>query len=263
MRNYYLIDIQLHILSQIIAKTNRTFVPKKEDDSHTNLYFDAIENRIYGRWIETKSDKILLSFSLKEHCFQWLNKKLQLLQSVSILNKTFDEIEKEIKQTLPQLNLSTEGFSNPLHYEIPPYKSFKKPFLKFDEIGLSNWILFRQLANQACNLLSGYLQTKAETRIWPHHFDTGVYLEPHQNLGIGFGLAMKDDRVGDAYFYLSGYKLDETTFNFETVSKSTYGNWHITKNWKGAVLPLQEIQKEPSQKLNRFLKDTTNWYLNN
>lgn len=263
MINYHAIDIQLHVLSQIIAKTNRTFVPKKDDDSHTNLYFDAIENRIYSHWIESKSERKLLAFSLNEHCFQWLDSKLSLLQSVSVLNKTYSEIEKKIEQTLPQLNLSPEGFSNPLHFEIPQYDSFNKPFKEFDKKGISDWVYFRNLANEACNLLGGYFQLFETPHIWPHHFDSGIYIEPHKNLGIGFGLAMKDQMIGDAYFYLSGFKLDDTAFHFENVSKLKSGKWHISKNWKGAVLPLHDLQENASQKLNHFIKNTSSWYLNN
>ncbi|MFT5886141.1 MAG: hypothetical protein ACI9IP_002605 [Arcticibacterium sp.] len=42
MTGYTQTDQQLHWLSQIIAKANRTYVPAEEDDSHTNLYFNAL-----------------------------------------------------------------------------------------------------------------------------------------------------------------------------------------------------------------------------
>ncbi|MFT6215316.1 MAG: hypothetical protein ACJAS3_001715 [Roseivirga sp.] len=49
MNSYTQTDQQLHWLCQILAKTNRTYAPKKEDDSHTHLYFDSLDHRIYGR----------------------------------------------------------------------------------------------------------------------------------------------------------------------------------------------------------------------
>lgn len=41
MENYIKTDQHLHCLCQVITKANRSFVPKKTHDSHTNLYFDT------------------------------------------------------------------------------------------------------------------------------------------------------------------------------------------------------------------------------
>ena len=48
MQEYINTDRQLHWLSQVITKVNRSFVPAEKDDSHTNLYFDVIQKGIYG-----------------------------------------------------------------------------------------------------------------------------------------------------------------------------------------------------------------------
>lgn len=55
MRGYNHIDQHIYQLSQIIAKANRTFVQKKADDSHINLFYDSLSHRIYGRWIKSKN----------------------------------------------------------------------------------------------------------------------------------------------------------------------------------------------------------------
>jgi len=46
MQEYIKVDQYLHQLVQVIAKANRTFVQEKEDDSHTNLYFDSLGEKI-------------------------------------------------------------------------------------------------------------------------------------------------------------------------------------------------------------------------
>jgi len=46
MQEYNNIGQIIHQLSQVLAKFNRTFVPKKEDEGHTNLYFGPISHRI-------------------------------------------------------------------------------------------------------------------------------------------------------------------------------------------------------------------------
>ncbi len=72
MQAYIKTDRQLHWLSQVIAKINRTYVPKKNDDSHTNLYFDNLGKRITGRWID---------------------RSLITLHDVSVFNSDMEELE--------------------------------------------------------------------------------------------------------------------------------------------------------------------------
>lgn len=86
MSAYHQIDQQLHLLCQIIAKANRTFVPKKEDDSHTNLYFDHLGQRIFGRWIEGEDRKVIMCLNLDKQTFEWRDDALQLLQDLSLIH---------------------------------------------------------------------------------------------------------------------------------------------------------------------------------
>jgi hypothetical protein len=44
MLAYTSIDQYFYQICQLIAKVNRSFDPKKEDDSHTKLYVDPIRN---------------------------------------------------------------------------------------------------------------------------------------------------------------------------------------------------------------------------
>ena len=46
-------------------------------------------------------------------------------------------------------------------------------------------------ANRSSNQLLGYAQADSEVRIWPEHFDTGVYFEYNGTIGIGFGLVLQ------------------------------------------------------------------------
>jgi len=55
MINYPQADQLLHELSQLLAKFNRSYLPKKEDDSHTNLGVDFLSKRIYSRWAQMEN----------------------------------------------------------------------------------------------------------------------------------------------------------------------------------------------------------------
>ena len=71
--NYTNTDQKLHLLCQIIAKANRTFVPTKKDGSNTNLAYNMLKNRIEGRWIKASSGKIILSLNLSNFQFEWID----------------------------------------------------------------------------------------------------------------------------------------------------------------------------------------------
>lgn len=257
MQEYTKTDQQLHFLSQVITKVNRTYVPKKEDDSHTNLFFDALSNRITGRWIEMKDTKVFFTLNIDTQTVEVMNETGQSIASIASISKHITEVEQEIEKVLPGLGLNPKGFSKPLHFEIPQYDLAKKPIAKIDPDGLSQWKHFRQLANQACYQLMGYAQKWDEVRIWPHHFDTGIYIEINDKTAIGFGWAMQDDMVGEPYFYYSAYGLYGHTIDYSSTAPLTDGKW-FTENWKGAVLPLSKVNH---QSIDLFLLETMNWGL--
>ncbi len=261
MQEYINIDQRVHQLSLVLAKANRTFVPAKPDDSHTNVYFDSVSHRIYGRWISIDSKEIILALNLKSFTYEWVDRSLKTIQSHEIENKTISEIEESIASGLSDLGLDSTGFSTPLHFETPKYSFADSAFEKWDEQSIQNWEFVRELANGASFELLGLLQTPSEIRIWPHHFDTGIYVQQNKNLGLGFGLAMSDSLLNEPYFYLSGYGLNGTEIDYSSTNTLAHGKWIVTKNWKGAVLPLSELNNEPNQLINLFLKDAVKWFL--
>ncbi len=253
---YKILEQQIHLLSQIIAKFNRTYVPQEADDSHTNLSFDPISNKIYGRWVVQENQKLNLALNLDAFQFELINNALVPLHSFKIQGKRIESIEQEIAAYLPEVGFSREGFTDKLHYEIPVYDFAEDKFEKWDSVFIKEWQENRAMANEACCLLLTHLQIEGETRIWPHHFDTGIYIEAHDNLGLGFGWAIEDGMVGDSYFYFTAYGLNGIEIDYSNVPKLNFGQWIINENWKGAVLSLNTIKDHPTS-VNLFLKEVT------
>ena len=69
----------------------------------------------------------------------------------------------------------------------------------------------------------------SEVRIWPHHFDTGIYLEVNSKLGIGFGWAMADKMIDQPYFYFTPYGLNGHKLLTENLEDPEHGFWHRTR----------------------------------
>jgi hypothetical protein len=263
MQEYNNIDKKIHQLTQIIAKVNRTFVPKKADDSHTNLFFDQLSHRMYGRWIKTINQNIILTLNLQTNKFEWLDDSLATLHSIDIAGSKYEQLEEYVEESLEGFGLDKKGFRNEMHYKIPIYSFLNKPFEKFDQKAIEIWEVYRGLANVACGAMLGFLQNYGEIRIWPDHFDTGIYVTPSEDIGLGFGLAMKDSMVGNPYFYFSGYSLNGKEINYTNVPNLDLGKWIINDQWKGAVLSLNEIKSSDITKINSFILNVCQWFLKN
>jgi hypothetical protein len=261
MKNYTNTDQQLHVLCQIITKANRTFVPKKDDDSHTNLAFNSAKNRIEGRWINSTRGKIIMNLNLASLRFEWVNEQEEVLESFPSLGKTIKQIEVQISEGLSVLGLSKTGFTYELHFEIPAYPFADKPIQIISAEDLTTWKNYRKLANEACSNLLSKLNIESEIRIWPHHFDTGIYIEPSNEIGLGFGLAMEDSMVGSSYFYYSAYGLNGYNFEYPTDKKLEIGKWIVNENWQGAVLPLEDLQENDTEKLTLFVTEVSICFL--
>lgn len=263
MQEYDNTDIQIHWLSQVIAKMNRTFVPEQADESHTNLYFDPIVKRLFGRWIDSPDGKIILAFNLGSLSFEWLDTRQKILHAISVLDKNMEELEKYVIAYPEKLGMKTDIFSSPLHFKIPEYGIVSLKKEDVSDPGVNSWTFFRYLANRACQDMLGYIQAESEIRIWPHHFDTGVYTMATENLGMGFGLAMKDEMIGQAYFYLSGYNRDSAV-SYKKTDPLTKGRWETGEQWNGAVLPMGELTTSSTVEAGRiiqvFIKEAINWF---
>jgi len=263
MQAYNKTDQQLHQLSQTIAKANRTYVPSKPDDSHTNLCFDDVGSRIEGHWINNGKENLLLTLNLNLLQFEWLNEEKECLHSVTTIGKTVEEIENELAGILTELDFNPKGFTDILHFEIPVYPFALEPIQSIDEADMAEWKSYRQLANELCAMVLDDLQLKSDIRIWPHHFDTGIYVEINQNLGLGFGLAMEDSMAGAPYFYMSGYSLNGS-LKYNSLPELTHGKWEVSEYWQGSILPLDNLKngifEENKNAINNYFSKSINWF---
>ena len=263
LQAYNHIDQRLHLLSQVLAKANRTYVPKIADDSHTNLYFDLIGNRIIGRWVQTEKFRLLFGLDLASLSYKIICKDLSITLTIETIGKTIHQIETEMESQLHAIGLNPNGFCNPLHFKINTYDFRNEPVGELNPDDLELWKYYRSMANYLCNDLLCHAQVATDVRIWPHHFDTGVYFELPNHPGIGFGLAMSDVLVGAPYFYMAAYPKSGMV-DYSNVPRLDYGKWITKSKWKGAVLPLTELNSDSSSEdyaIGRsFIMRTFRWF---
>ncbi|OHX66656.1 hypothetical protein [Flammeovirga pacifica] len=258
MQAYNILDQHIHQLCQVIAKFNRAFVPKKADDSHTNLQFDIVGERVVGRWVTTEKRKVIMGFHVPSQTFHLYSENWSSLFSLETIGKTQEEIENAWEATLKEWNLSFSEFIAPLHYEIPVYDFLSTPYTKFNQNDMYLWMTYRALASEICFDVLNHVQVEGEVRIWPHHFDTGIYVEATPNVGLGFGLAMKDSILEASYFYYSAYGLNGHSIDYTQLSSLSMGEWIIQEHWKGAVIGIDHTTRNT---LHQFIKEVTEQYI--
>ena len=106
-------DPILHQLSQYIAKATRAYVPKQDDDNHTNLAYDALGDRLLGRWIQAGENALLPSIRLHDQAVIWYDDQHEELLVVPTIGRGWVEIEEDIAQLLPQMGLDPAPFAAP------------------------------------------------------------------------------------------------------------------------------------------------------
>ena len=258
IENYNYIDHRLHLLCQVIAKLNRTFVAPEEDDSHTNLAFNDAMSVISGRWIRTPQANMLMLFSIAKLEYWIYSDQHRILATIPATGLNLSEIEDHFELKLKDIGVDPKQFKEPLHFEINDYPFAEKRFEPFSEEQVASWQMYRMLANQACGVFLSKFKQEGEIRIWPHHFDTGVYFEYNSNLDFSFGWAMQDGLLGQPYYYFSPYAKNDYAINWENLPDLDYGHWHISEEWKGAVLPMLIFYGVPNNQLGPILESFIN-----
>lgn len=264
MQLYIQTDQQIHWLSQVIARINRAYVPAKSDDSHTNMYFDPVAGRLAGKWIKKDEQNLMFSLNLKTKQFEWQDNYLKVLHTFGFFEKTMLQIEQDLAIYPESIGMKTEKIFHELHFTIPDYHIESLSSNDFSGDGVRDWMNYRQLANQACLYFLGFLQRDAEIRIWPHHFDTGIYLQLTAKFGFGFGLAMKDTLIDRPYLYLAAYSSGKQ-IQFNHLTDLGKGYWIIGENWKGAVLPADELNERTgcmnTEVIFQFIREGCQMYI--
>ncbi len=252
-------DKRIHYLVQILAKAGRTFIKNRDDDSHTNLYFNSEKNWIETHPINSPRGNFKLVLRITDFCMLWIDAKEDAIQTVSTVKKLQHEVEKQLEKGINEIDLNPEGFSKSMHYEIPDYSFLGQPFQMINKHQLDEWKAWRTLGNEACEKVLRILDINGSIRIWPHHFDTGIYISASETLSIGFGLAMEDEIAGAPYFYMSGYP-NKGKLSYEDLPNLGNGRWETDENFKGSILPITEL-KETTEALDRYIEKSMEWFL--
>jgi hypothetical protein len=230
----------IHLAAQYLATAGFSFLEKKEDDSHTNLGFDANTGYLETWPLNENGCKIALDYM--QFSLHWISNDTTRL-TIYLDGKSHADIVQWVDQVTTALG-RTEPYSYKLHYELPYDKITNDfTFLKPPQEELERSLNYRRIAQNALENIVNNMKFSTTIRVWPHHFDTGGYeiINKGKQISVGFGLAIPDMLINDFYLYTSGYK-DNDGIDTSAFDRITYGDW-MNEGFKGAVLPMKNVDQ--------------------
>ncbi len=250
-------DRVVHSLAQLLALTGTNLLPAQPDDSQANLNWNAEQQQLEGRLFEHNGQPVRLVVDLPSGSLHVLTADNQSVASFIIDGKTPDQARAWWKGVLQGWGLPTD---KPLSYQLD-HESISAQTPYAWPADLTPWVEWRTLANETLQTINEYTSRFSEVRIWPHHFDTGVYYSFPDEIGkeqaaIWAGYAIADVLSPEPYFYLAGYDTRKPV-DFGIATKLGVGNWLVTPDWKGAFLSVSEAAT--SERIDQFFRESYDW----
>jgi hypothetical protein len=240
---------QWHWAGQYLATAAISFLEANEDDSHTNLGLDES-----GRYLSTHplgtAGKFVLDLAQGSLFLE--NRAENLL---ALPGKIHEDIVQSLKHFFQENGLGDYEYD--LHYNLP-YEQGNAPFLWSDDTAMQAMRVQAHRLLEDCSRELGFCQVP---RIWPHHFDSGVFgpSEHHSTLYIGMGLAVPDTLSKQHYYYLSAYHEGQL-LSAQHKSKLATGQW-VEDEFEGAILRIDKESLPTDEEILNFYRSATQGYI--
>ena len=235
---------QLHHAAHLATAFGISYLPKKPDDSHTNL-----------EWIE--SQQSLASNSLERKRISIRVPDLTIFvedESLALRGNTLDEAAEWVRRVLDDRGLNGSKYTLKRHYEIPTHPVAKGARFDARDDDLDQLASWYSNAARELEAIRASDSHASEVRCWPHHFDIATLITPAEGKSVGVGLEPGDHYYDEPYFYVNIHPAPDAKSLPDSLDGS--GMWH-TKEWIGAVLPgsmlTSDAQSQQSQ-VQRFLQ---------
>jgi len=242
-------QLVIHHAVQFIAAAGKYLLEEKNDDSHTNMSWDAKTDTFYGGSINNRARVALHvpSLALKVSGPTGIE-----LASLSLPGKTNKEGLLWLRQALQLKQIDASSLELKMHYDIPEHPTDNaKPFSEVDASVLEELANHRTFADQVCGEIFSKHAKSSPARTWPHHFDHGVYVPFDFDSGdnavrsFSVGYAVADSVIAEPYFYVTQWKKDEE-FDYSEAPDLKHGKW-LPEKLKGAGLSLSDILEMKNQ----------------
>ncbi len=238
---------EIHWASQYLVGAAKTYLEYRSDDSHTSLGFDFARAAYLTHPIPGAGS---LVYEVTGKKLYWSERGAE----IDLKGKKHPEVLQELEALCKGVGLE-RPYHLDLHYELPyepPKRGYQ--FGGADRGELELHVQQRILAQMALEIISGAYGWQVGVRVWPHHFDTGIFISDAAGDGraLGMGLAIPDSLVDGYYFYISAYEGSKQVdpSGFDALDSPAY--W-VSNGFQGGILPTKGV--DPVQ-VARFLNNT-------
>ena len=227
--------INLHYAAQIVSGVGRTWAPKRDDDSHTNLGWRSDLGGLVSR---SAQQQPALSAGLDFSGLQLLllDDGNRTVAERSLADTTLDHGYRWLQRELAQRWGSETGDVAPLHYDMPDHELGRGAVFRRETPEA-----FAELARWFGNASTVLERVREEhgsspVRCWPHHFDLATLISLGDDRSIGVGLTPGDESCAEPYFYVGPWP-HPTPARWPELAA---GSWH-TDGFVAAVLTGSEL----------------------
>lgn len=242
-------DIALHRGVQYLALTSLAFIESEVDDSHTNLGWNAERKRIEGRWFHAMGNEYRLTLSPSSYELIWEDRNRTVLERFQLSGSSELEVREWWENTAATIGGKSVAHLE-LNYELPKSALYQASNLPSPTSEMINvWVRWRSLGQKALSVIVALMESEVQPRIWPHHFDTGIFGKFNDEASLGCGISPADHLMDEPYIYLYGWKSG--TYMAAPSSPLKNGMWIPSEqvgDWSGFVLSYsQAIHLELSE----------------
>ena len=230
--------LQVHHAAQLVAAIGISYLPKADDDSHTNMEWiaGALASNVVGE------RPFRLGVRANPFALVVIGGDAELA-SYSLRDRTINDAATWVRGQIAKLGLDPARYTLVKHYTIPAH-----PVARGVPFDTSDAAAFEQLQrwyNDADVALRTVADERAgaPVRCWPHHFDIATLLTIAPGQTIGIGLEPGDTYYDEPYWYVNRYPAPSTP---PTAALEGGGRWH-SHEWIGAVLPGSRLPADGQQ----------------
>lgn len=233
--------LQLHHAAQFVACFGISYLPRQEDDSHTNMEWiggllasqPAGDARPFRLAVRVDPLSVVL-FAGTE------------IASYALDGKTIDEGARWIRARVSELGLDGDRYSLARHYVIPSHGVDRG--LPFDTTDGDSFAELSRWLGDAALMLEDIARGRTDAspvRCWPHHFDIATLVNTSPSKTIGLGMEPGDVYYDEPYWYANATPPIPENARHDPLPGGAF--WH-TEEWVGAVLPASRMRDGDAQR---------------
>ncbi len=230
---------QLHWAAQFIAMAGNSYLPSQPDDSHTNMGWEAGTQRICSQLLREEGVQVQVGIDVPGFRLLVLEENGQELAAAGLHGRTREELRQWLEVQLAHLGMPPRPLAYLAHYELPDHPLAHGAAFEAPDASLLNaWMAQRSNAQALLREAVAEYPPASTVRIWPHHFDTGLYIPLERSesgreaKAIGAGWAITDAVANQPYLYVYAWQ-EGATIDYGLLPMMKYGRWSKGP-WKGA-----------------------------